>query len=142
MTADILPLQILYAGKTECCHPNYSFSPQFDIWHTPNHWANTDRTFGLMANVLVPYVNVVRERMELDHSRPAIAICNGFHGHQSQEVTQLLTEKNILTVQVPPNCTDRLQPLHISVNKSLNDHLHKSFNVWYAKQIAGWHSRR
>ena len=73
--------------------------------------------------------------MELDVSHPAVAIYDAFRGHQSQEVTQLLSDNNILTVQVPPNCTDRLQPLDISVNKAVKENLHKSFNIWYAEQV-------
>ena len=87
MTGDILPCQIVYAGKIDCCHPSYPFLPWFDIWHTPNHMANTDTTLRLITNVVVPYNNAVRERMELDDSHPAIATCDVFRGHQSQEAT-------------------------------------------------------
>ena len=73
--------------KTDRCHPNYPFPPEFDIWHTPNYWANTDTTLRLITNVVVPYINAVRERIELEDSHPVIAIYDAFHGHQSQEVT-------------------------------------------------------
>ena len=32
MTGDLPPMQILYAGKTDRCHPNYPFPQDFDIW--------------------------------------------------------------------------------------------------------------
>ena len=38
MVGEMLPMQILYTGKTERCHPTYSFPPDFDILHMPNHW--------------------------------------------------------------------------------------------------------
>ena len=39
-----LPMQILYQGKTDRSHPKYAFPDGFDIFHTPNHWAN-EQTF-------------------------------------------------------------------------------------------------
>ena len=31
MTGDLLPIQVLYNGKTDCCHPNYPFPQEFDV---------------------------------------------------------------------------------------------------------------
>ena len=36
---------------------------------------------------------------------------------------------------IPPNCTDRLQPLDLSVNKSAKSFLQNEFQTWYAKQV-------
>ena len=44
-------------------------------------------------------------------------------------------ENNILIVRVPPNCTDRLQPLDVSVNKAAKDFLKRKFQEWYSEQI-------
>ena len=40
-------------------------------------------------------------------------------------------------MQVPTNCTDRLQPLDVSVNKPIKDDLKKSFHFhsWYANEV-------
>ena len=90
MVGEMLPMQILYTGKTERCHPAYSFPPDFDIFHTPNHWANTETTLRLISNIIVPYVAAVREKMELSKDQPAIVIFDAFKGHKSLEVTTLL----------------------------------------------------
>ena len=37
-----LPMQILYQGKTNRPHPKYTFPDGFDVFHTPNHWANEE----------------------------------------------------------------------------------------------------
>ena len=36
---------------------------------------------------------------------------------------------------IPVNCTDRLQPLHFTVNKSAKEFLRKQFQQWYSDQV-------
>ena len=47
----------------------------------------------------------------------------------------MLWENNILFVRVSANCTDRLQPLDVSVNKAAKDYLRWQFQEWYSNQI-------
>ena len=37
---------------------------------------------------------------------------------------------------VPANCTDRLQPLNVSVNKAAKEFLQRQFQDWYSSKIA------
>ena len=39
-------------------------------------------------------------------------------------------------VMVPANCTDRLKPLDVSVNKPAKNFLRQQFHTWYAEQIS------
>ena len=48
---------------------------------------------------------------------------------------KLLKDSNILYVTVPGNCTDRLQPLDLSVNKPAKDFLRSKFQEWYGAEI-------
>ena len=36
---------------------------------------------------------------------------------------------------MPANCTDKLQPLDLSVNKPLKDEMKQRFQSWYAKKV-------
>ena len=38
-------------------------------------------------------------------------------------------------VIVPPNCTDKLQPLNVSINKPAKEYLRSKFQSWYASKI-------
>ena len=117
------PTSNFYTRKRDHCHPSYPFPPQFDIWHTPIHWANTDMTLHLISYVVVPYINAVRERI------PTLLL-------PSQGSTQLLSDNNISQCKYHlTNCTCWLQPLDISVNKAVKENLCKSLNIWYAEQV-------
>jgi len=52
----------------------------------------------------------------------------------------LLKDSNIDIVFVPPSCTDMLQPLNLSVNKSAKDYLKSQFQQWYSDQIFEQHN--
>ena len=49
---------------------------------------------------------------------------------------KLLDDNYINVTLVPANCTDRLQPLDLSVNKAAKEYLRGEFQTWYAKQIS------
>ena len=49
---------------------------------------------------------------------------------------KLLDSNNIDIVMIPPNCTDRLQPLDVSVNKSVKEFLRQKFHSWYAESVS------
>ena len=44
-------------------------------------------------------------------------------------------KNNISVMEVPGNCTDCLQPLDLSINKPLKDHLKSCLHKWYAAGI-------
>ena len=65
-----------------------------------------------------------------------LVIFDTFKGHKGDEMESLLLENNILSVIVPSNCTDLLQPLDLSVNNPLKDHLRCSFQSWYSQHVS------
>ena len=58
-------------------------------------------------------------------SHSALAIYDEFKGHLTPDVFSLLEKNHIFVVKVPPNCTDRLQPMDLSVNKAIKEFLRK-----------------
>ena len=43
--------------------------------------------------------------------------------------------RSVYVVLITANCTDRLQPLDISVNKPAKDFLRKQFQQWYSSKV-------
>ena len=71
-----------------------------------------------IVNIVVPYVTKKREDLRLPCDHHALVIYDKFKGQCTPAILQLLEENNIDVVFVPANCTDRLQPLDVSVNKA------------------------
>ena len=130
MVGDFLPLQLIYKGKTKRCHPKYSFPPEWNITHSPRHWSNEETMMEYIHTSIIPYVRARRTAEE-----PALIIMDNFKEQVTSKVIDLLTEHNIHHCLLPPNTTDRLQPLDISVNKPAKQFFKKKFDEWYTDQI-------
>ncbi len=85
--------------------------------------------------VHVPYVDHKRKELNVPSDQPALAIFDVFKGQQTEDVIRLLQENNILVVSVPANCTDRLQPMGLSINKSVKEFMRSKFSDWYSTQV-------
>ena len=89
-----------------------------------------------VEKIFVPYVKSKREELGLDVTYPAIAIFDEFIGQTTDVVFSRLKKNHIYYVIVPPNCTDTLQPLDVSVNKPAKAFLRNCFQTWYAEKLA------
>ena len=135
LSGEFLPFQILYTGKTERCHPLSPFPNGFDVWHTPNHWANSETCVRYLEKIILPYVIEKRRQLGLSEEHMALVIFDVFKGHQGDDFKAILSNNNILSVLVPSNCTDLLQPMDVSVQKPLKDQVRNGFQSWYSEQV-------
>ena len=132
---NFLPIQVIYKGKTKRSLPNVKFPSDWLASYTKNHWANEETTKQYIHKILLPYVNSKREELGLPSSYPALVIYDRFKGQCTNDVLQILKENHIDTLLIPASCTDRLQPLDVSVNKSAKVFLRKKFQLWYSEQV-------
>ena len=135
LSGEFLPPQIIYQGKTPACLPRYKYPSDWDVTYTPNHWSNEEKMREYIKHIIVPFVNSKRNELKLPSDQPALAIFDVFRGQQTQSIMDLLEENNILVVNIPANCTDRLQPMDLSINKSVKDFMRSKFTDWYSEQV-------
>lgn len=135
MSGAFLPAQLIYKGKTPACLPKFVFPPQWNVTFNETHWANEKTTLEYIEKVLVPYIIDARVQQKLPASQAALVIYDHFKGQITNSVFKCLEQHNILAVMVPAKCTDRLQPMDLSVNKSIKDKLRMEFQLWYAGEI-------
>ena len=85
--------------------------------------------------IIVLYINNKRKELKLSHDRPALLIFDNFKAQTTSSLLKLLDSHNVNVVLLPANCTNRLQPLNLSINKPAKDFLHSKFQEWYAKEL-------
>ena len=135
LSGETLPLQLIYQGKTSACLPKVIFPADWHITCTPNHWSNEEKTSEYLKFIRLPYIQAKRKELGLPDTFPALAIFDVFKGQTTDAIYKLLEENNIYIVSIPANCTDRLQPMDLSVNKSIKDFMKTQFNNWYSSQV-------
>ena len=129
-----LPMQILYQGKTDRSHPKYTFPDGFDIFHTPNHWANEETCLRFFENIILPYIKKVREETGAP-TQKAMVLMDNFSGQTTTSLLEKVEEEGIVVVMIPAGTTDRLQPLDVSTDKAAKDFLRENFRHWYAQEV-------
>ena len=88
-----------------------------------------------LQKILIPYIDEKRKELKLSEDYPALVLFDKFAGQGTQELYGILESNHIDFVVIPANCTDRLQPLDVSVNKPVKEYLRKQFHTWYGEQI-------
>ena len=136
LVGELLPFQLVYAGKTDRCHPAYKFPSDWQITHTENHWSNERTMLQYIREVIVPFVDRKREDLSLGDDYPALAVFDHFKGQLTDSITQELEANNIHSVLIPAAHTGQLQPMDISVNKVVKSFLRSKFSEWYSDELA------
>ena len=62
LSGEFLPIQILYAGKTDRCLPKHQFPASFDVYHTANHWSNEETVIRFVRKIIIPYIEETRQK--------------------------------------------------------------------------------
>ena len=85
--------------------------------------------------VIISFIVHKREALKLEKTYPALEIFDGFQGQTTPDILSLLEKHCITAVLVPANCTDKLQPMDVSINKPLKAEMKKRFQGWYADEV-------
>ena len=134
LSGELLPLKLIYQGKTSACLPRYVFLKDWNVTFAPNHWSNEQKTKEYIENIILPYVSKKRE----EHGQPnqtALVIFDELKGQVTDDIFSMLDSNNIQVVKIPPNCTDRLQPMDLSINKPVKRLFMNKFQKWYAEEV-------
>ena len=97
--------------------------------HNDKHWANETTMLRYFDKVLIPYIDEVRREDNLASTQPALVIFDHFKGQVTDRVFPVLEKNSIMADMVPANCTDRLQPIDLGLNKSIKDSLQASYGI-------------
>ena len=130
LVGEFLPIQLIYKGKKSRCHPRYSFPMDWHITHSPKHWLNESTMIDYTQEILVTFID--GKRQMLDEEKPTLVIIENFKGQVTPKILECLERNDNHVCLLPPNTTDRLQPLDTLVNKPVKDFLKRKFE-WRSK---------
>ena len=136
LVGDFLPIQIIYAGKTEQSQPRgFVFPKGFSVTQNPKHWSNELETHELIDKVINPYVVNKRKELKLPLTQRALVTWNVFKGQMTDTVKSKLTSLSIDLVTVPANMTHFFQPLDLTVNGAAKKLARKEFMQYYSTAV-------
>ena len=131
-----LPMQLIYAGKTDRSIPKVDFPKGFSLSANPKHFSNEEQSLKLLQDIIIPYMQKERDRLGLDISHPGLLIMDVFRGQTTTTIRNLLSSNDIYFCKVPANITNIYQPLDLTVNGYAKAFMERMFTEWFATQIS------
>ena len=78
LSGEFLPIQLIYTGTTDLCHPKVNFPTGFDVTHSANHWANEEKYISLLNKIVFPFVQKKRGSLNMANDSKALLIFDEF----------------------------------------------------------------
>ena len=130
----MLPFWLIYNGKTTISLPNVGFPEGFCLSHNMKHWSNETETIRLINDVLVPYIEKMKEE-KASHNQKCLLIWDAFKAQLTTNVIDILSSFGIETVMVPKHMRHLLQPLDLTTNNSFKKFEKKTFSEYFSSCI-------
>ena len=83
----------------------------------------------------MPFINQKCQALKLKKSHNGLVLFDCFRGQTNDAVESLLHTNYITSMQIPPNCTDKLQPMDECINKPMKHGMKNRFQSWYASEV-------
>lgn len=141
LRGDLLPLQLIFQGKTERSLPAAtaaSVAARIDITNSANHWSSQETMQRWVEKVLLPHSERMIELHALNSNAHMLLLIDCWSVHKSAEFRDWLKKQHprIHLVYVPANCTSRLQLCDVALQRPFKSCIKQSFNDWAATAIA------
>lgn len=130
---DMLPLQLVYKGKTDKVKGSREIINSYQKSHSwlfstnaDRHWANLDTMKEWVSKVLHPYFlrkmrDIKQHNQSLENNQKCILLLDAWRVHISKEFISWMRQKYpyILLLYIPARCTSKLQIVDLVVNYKL-----------------------
>lgn len=140
LDGDLLPLQLIFQGKTTACHPPATDSAKaalIHITHSENHWSNQQTMREWIESVLMPYAERQITAHSLQPAAKLVLVLDVWAVHKSEEFRMFLRTHHprIHLVFVPANCTSQLQVADVVLQRPFKHGIRRRFTEWAARII-------
>ena len=79
-TGEVLPIELIYAGKSERSLSKYSFPPSFSVTFTENNWSNTEKFVEFFKEIIFPCFEDIKRSKSYPLEQHALIIMATFKG--------------------------------------------------------------
>jgi DDE superfamily endonuclease len=141
LRGDLLPLQLIFQGKTTRSLPPAtaaSTAARVDITYSANHWSTQETMQRWITNVLHPHSERMISMHSLNANPHILLLLDCWAVHKSDEFRTWLQREHprIHLVFVPPNCTSKLQLADVALQRPFKSCITQNFNHWAANAVA------
>jgi hypothetical protein len=140
LSGDLLPLQLIFQGKTARCLPEITIDAKAAHAHltfSDNHWSSQTTMQQWIEEVLMPYADSSIKKHRLSSSAHITLVLDVWAIHKSEEFRRFLRTKHprIHLVFIPPNCTSKLQVADVVLQRPFKHGIRRRFNDWAANEV-------
>ena len=120
-TGFFLPVQLICQGKSKIHLLKCTFTSDFHLMFTPNHWSNLKKCKDIFNVIIFPCLSAKKKELGYSEEQCSLIIMDTFKGQDNDEMKQWKTKNNCELVIVPHNLTNKFQPLHVSINQRVKN---------------------
>jgi len=140
LSGDLLPLQLIFQGKTERSLPEKTAASIASLCHltfSENHWSSQTTMRQYISEIVMPYAETCIRKHRLHADAHIILVLDAWAVHRSEEFRLFLRVQHprIHLVFVPANCTSKLQVADVALQRPFKHSITRRFNEWAVGQI-------
>lgn len=137
---DMLPLQLIFAGKTARCLPDAtdaSKAARMHLTFSDNHWSSLGTMKQWVSELLLPYRERCIEQFQLRSDAHVLLLLDVWAVHKSEEFRMFLRTHHprVHLVFVPARCTSKLQVADVALQRPFKSSVRRAFNAWAAREM-------
>ena len=137
-SGDLLPTQLIFQGKTNRVVPKGEASERLQnsghhLTSTINHWSSMQTCKDFVVRVLQPWWKKKVSEMRLQETAKLIWLIDCWSVHVSKAFRDWCKEEHcswLSTVYVAANCTSKLQPADVILQRPFKAAFRNGFNGW------------
>jgi hypothetical protein len=140
LSGDMLPLQLIFQGKTNRSLPEKTAASIASLCHitfSENHWSSQSTMQQYISEIIMPYAETCIRKHRLHADAHIILMLDVWAVHKSEEFRRFLRTQHprIHLVFVPANCTSKLQVADVALQRPFKHGITRRFNEWAVQQI-------
>lgn len=140
LAGDLLPLQLIFQGKTSRSLPSLTMEAKAAHVHltfSDNHWSNQTTMQQYVEQIIIPHAERCIELYRLSSSANIILVLDVWAVHKSEEFRRFLrtTHPRVHLVFVPANCTSKLQVADVALQRPFKHGIARRFNQWAGEMV-------